>query len=31
MNEVSGYIIQLNGSARLIGDDTATVEYEPAG
>jgi hypothetical protein len=31
MNEVSGYIIELNGSARLIGDDTASVEYEPAG
>ena len=31
MNEVSGYIIELHGSSRLIGDDTATVEYEPAG
>ncbi|MEK6705310.1 MAG: hypothetical protein AABZ06_05935 [Bdellovibrionota bacterium] len=31
MNLASGYAIELHGSARLIGDDTASVTFMPAG
>lgn len=31
MNQVSGYAIQLNGSAELQGNDTSSVTYTPAG
>lgn len=31
MNLASGYAIQLNGNARLYGDDYATVTYKPVG
>ena len=28
---ISGYVVQLNGSARLTGDDTGSIQYKPAG
>ncbi len=31
MNQSSGYAIELHGSAKLLGDDTADVNYKPAG
>jgi hypothetical protein len=31
MNRSSGYAIELHGSAKLLGDDTADVQYKPAG
>ena len=31
MNQLSGYIIRLNGTARLLGDDAADVEYKLEG
>ncbi|MBC7693764.1 MAG: hypothetical protein H7222_18505 [Methylotenera sp.] len=31
MNRTSGYTIRLNGSAKLVGNDTADVKFKPAG
>jgi hypothetical protein len=31
MDQASGYAIELNGSAELVGDDTASVSFKPAG
>ena len=31
MNMTSGYAIELNGTAELLGDDTADVQFKPAG
>ena len=31
MNLSSGYAIELHGSAKLSGDDTAKVDFKPAG